>query len=155
MKVISVWQPFATLLVKGFKVFETRGWPAPVSVIGQRIGIASTKIIRPEQRAHFADTEFQNYYSRLGLPEKIEDLPLGYLLGTVMLDSVEPVTEEFLEDVSEEEQQYGWFSIGGYAWRVTHPKELAHPVMIRGAQGLFDWKGQLPDHEEEARSAPD
>lgn len=148
MKIISIWQPFAGLLVKGYKVFETRSWPAPAAVIGQTIGIASTKNLKPEQRAHFADPEFQNYYARLGLAETLEEMPLGYLLGTVKLDSIELVTEEFLDDVSDEEQQYGWFNLGGYAWRMVDPVEFEHPIIIRGKQGIFDWEGQIPNAKE-------
>jgi len=148
MKCISIWQPFACLLVKGYKIFETRGWAAPPTVIGQRIGIASTKNIKPEQRAHFASDDFQKFYSALGLPSVLDDMPRGYLLGSVMLDSVELITEEFLEDVSMEEQQYGWFNIGGYAWRMTNPIEYPHPIIIRGKQGIFDWHGTPPNEEE-------
>ncbi|WP_091444266.1 hypothetical protein [Ancylobacter rudongensis] len=154
MKVISIWQPFAELLVRRYKVFETRSWAPPRSCIGLRMGIASTKTLRPEQRAHFNDPEFQAHYSKLGLPERLEDLSHGYLLGTAVLDSYELITAEFLEDVSDEEQQYGWFNLGGYAWRMVDPIRLEHPVPIRGAQGIYEWKGQLPGHEHEERPAP-
>jgi hypothetical protein len=140
MKVISVWQPFASLLVKGHKIFETRGWAAPSSLLGKTIGIASTKTIVPGQRKHFADPAFREFYDRLQLPE-LNDLHMGYLLGTVMLDSVELMTEEFMEGISDEEKSYGWWSVGNYAWRVVNPFELPHPIPIRGAQGIFDWKG--------------
>lgn len=138
MKVISIWQPFATLIVTGHKTFETRTWLAPASVIGQRIGIASTKSIRPEQRAHTEDPEFQRFYEHTALP-RFEELPMGHLLGSAVLDSVELMTEEFLEEVSSEEQAYGWWDIGNYAWRLTAPQALARPIPIRGKQGLFEW----------------
>lgn len=151
MKTISIWQPFATLIVTGCKVFETRGWPAPTSVIGQRIGIASTKSILPAQRAHYEDPEFRRYYDPLGLGT-LEELPKGYLLGTALLDSVELMTPEFMEDVSREEKQYGWWDEGNYAWRLRRPRALQRPIPIRGKQGIFDWHGELPDEEE--REAP-
>jgi hypothetical protein len=140
MKCISIWNPFALLIVKGFKVFETRTWPAPASIIGQRIGIASTKNILPGQKAHVADETFKRYYETLCLPA-LEDLPMGYLLGSVVVDSVELMTEEFLDEVSDEEQAYGWWNVGGYAWRLTDPEELPYPIPIRGGQGIYDWKG--------------
>lgn len=155
MRAISVWQPFATLLVKGFKIFETRTWPAPQSVIGQRIGIASTKTIKPEQRAHFADEEFQRNYERLNLPADLAALPHGFMLGTVILDSVELMTEEFMDEVSNEEQSYGWWQEGFYAWRMTDPIAFEVPVPVRGSQGLYEWsdegvhpqQGQAPGEE--------
>lgn len=140
MKCISIWQPFASLIVKGCKVFETRTWAPPASLIGERIGIAATKNIVPGQRAHCADPEFQRYYEALGWPA-FDQLPRGVLLGTVLLDSFEVMTEEFMEDVSDEEKKYGWWQVGGYAWRLREPKELPYPIPIRGGQGFFDWRG--------------
>lgn len=153
MKVISIWQPFATLIVKGYKVFETRGWAAPVSLIGQHIGIASTKNIVPGQKAHCADENFIRYYENLGLPN-FDALPCGYLLGTACLDSVELMTEEFMDEVSDEEQAYGWWSPGNYAWRLTDPVEFHHPIPIRGAQGLYDWKGSFDAQKADKGAAP-
>jgi hypothetical protein len=140
MKVISIWQPYATLVVEGFKFFETRTWAPPKSVIGQRIGIASTKNVVPAQRAEFNSENFQFFYEDLGLPA-LEELPMGYLLGTVLLDSYEVITDDFLDDITAEEQAYGWYKLGGYAWRLKKPEKLAHPIPIRGAQGLYEWKG--------------
>lgn len=152
MKVISIWQPFASLIVKGCKVFETRSWAAPASIIGMNIGIASTKVITAGQRAHCADEDFKEFYDALGLPS-FEKLPLGYLLGTVRVDSVELMTPEFMDEVSNEEKAYGWWSEGYYAWRLTDPVEFTHPIPIKGAQGLYEWKGNLDGQETNAGKA--
>jgi activating signal cointegrator 1 len=152
MKTISIWNPFAMLLVRGFKVFETRTWKAPDSLIGQTLGIASTKSVLPAQRAHWADPAFQSFYANTGLPAPAE-LPQGFLLGTVTLDSVELMTEELMDDVSAEEQSYGWWQEGFYAWRVTHPRALTHPIPIRGRQGIYDWNGDLSNAQDEGHHA--
>lgn len=159
MKVISVWQPFSSLLVKGFKIFETRTWAPPASVIGTTIGIASTKNLISAQRQAFADENFQFFYRDLDMPA-FETLPMGYLLGTVTLDSYELVTEEFLDDITPEERAYGWFKLGGYAWRCTNAHELKHPIPIRGAQGFFDYRGfdhgtQNQDPEDRRQTRPE
>lgn len=140
MKVISIWQPWAALVVHGFKFFETRTWPAPKSVIGQTIGIAATKNITPDQRHAAADPDFERWFEASGLPP-LEELPRGYLLGTVTLDSVELVTEDFLDDITNEEKAFGWYHLGGYAWRLKHPRALAQPIPIQGKQGLYDYYG--------------
>lgn len=140
MKVISVWQPFASLTVHGMKIFETRTWPAPLSLIGERIGIAATKNITADQRAFFTDPAFVYHYGSTGLPA-LEELPCGMLLGSVIIDSCELVTEEFLEDLSDAEKAFGWFNIGGYAWRQRRPQMLEHPIPIQGKQGIYEWKG--------------
>ncbi len=141
MKVISIWNPYASLLAHGFKLNETRSFPAPRALIGQRIGIASTKVIKPEQRAAFKDPAFARYYFETNLPRDIEDLPNGYLLGTVLLHSCDVITEEDLEDVTEEEKLYGWWEAGRYAWRCRNHEPFEQPVPVRGAQGIWT----LPD----------
>lgn len=153
MKVFSVWQPFATLLVKGFKVYETRGWPAPKSVVGQRVGIAATKVIRPEQVAAFEDPVFQTFYQQTGLPS-LKELQHGYLLGTAILESVEVVTEEFVAEISPEEYAYGWYHQGGYAWAMRDPIELANPIPIRGQQGIYEWSGDLGNQNQKREENP-
>ncbi len=43
MKAISLWQPWASLLVLGLKRFETRSFPFPGAVRGQRVAIHASK----------------------------------------------------------------------------------------------------------------
>lgn len=151
MKVISIWQPFATLLARGFKVYETRSWPAPKSLIGQRIGIASTKVIKPEQRDAYNDPVFQVFYQENGLPD-LKDLHHGYLLGTAILERVELITEEFVEEISPEEYAYGWYHQGGYAWAMVEPQPLLNPIPIRGQQGIYEWNGCFGDQHEKSKT---
>jgi hypothetical protein len=150
MKVISIWNPWATLIVRKHKSIETRSWKAPKSLIGQRIGIASTKAIRPDQRLEVARPEFAKYYLETGLPVLVSgfaDLSKfdnGYLLGTVLLHSCDLITEEDMDDITEEEQSFGWFSPGRYAWRLREPVALKSPIQVRGSQGIWEW----PEDEE-------
>lgn len=39
MKALTIWQPWASLIIAGAKPFEFRDWPAPRWIIGQRIVI--------------------------------------------------------------------------------------------------------------------
>jgi len=45
MKAISLWQPWASLIACGAKVFETRHWAPPRELIGQPIAIHAAKKI--------------------------------------------------------------------------------------------------------------
>jgi hypothetical protein len=36
---LTVWQPWASLIIKDFKPYEFRGWPAPRSLVGRRLAI--------------------------------------------------------------------------------------------------------------------
>jgi hypothetical protein len=140
VKVKSIWQPYASLVVHGHKFFETSTWPAPSSLIGQTLGIASTKNLKPEQRAAFEDPEFSHYYEASGMPA-LEELPFGYLLGTVLVHSCELITEDLMEDVTAEELSYGWWVPGSYAWRLRYPKAFERPIPIVGKQGLYEFRG--------------
>ena len=140
MKVISIWQPYASLVVYRHKLIETRGWPAPKSLIKQRIAIASTKVIRPEQRDVMKDPGFRKFYDETGLPE-LDALPHGCILGTVTLNSCDPITEEDLEDITDEERTFGWWQPGRYAWRLRDPEPFDQPVPARGQQGIWEYNG--------------
>ena len=43
MKAITLWQPWASLVALQIKTIETRSWPAPKALIGQRIAIHASK----------------------------------------------------------------------------------------------------------------
>ncbi len=136
MRVISLWQPYAQLLVQGFKLNETRPYTCPPHIVGTRIGIASTKVIRPDQRELVKDQVFSIYYEATGLPP-LDNLLHGHLLGSVFVHSSDLITEEDLEDVTEEEQIFGDWRPGRYAWRCRDPEYLTEPVPVSGQQGIW------------------
>jgi hypothetical protein len=138
MKVLSIWNPYAILLVNGFKMNETRPFPCPPAIVGQRLYIASTKIITPAQRTLFADETFQSYYRQTGLPDKLEDMPNGFLIGSVLIHSSDRITDEDIEDTTEEELLYGEYTTERYAWRTRDPEVLDKPVPVRGQQGIWN-----------------
>jgi hypothetical protein len=137
MKVLSIWNPYAILLVGGFKLNETRPFPCPQAIVGQRLYIASTKVITPAQRTLFADESFQSYYRETGLPDKLEDMKNGFLIGSVLIHSSDPYDEE-IDDPTEEEMLYGDYRPGRYVWRTRDPEMLDEPVPVRGQQGIWN-----------------
>jgi hypothetical protein len=138
MKAISIWQPYASLIIHGHKVVETRGWAAPKSIIGQTIAIASTANIKREQRDAYNDEEFQYFYKDTGLPD-LENLPCGYALGTAMIVGCDLITESLVEDVSLEELSYGWWDYGRYAWHLSQARPFPEPIRCKGNQGIWEW----------------
>lgn len=155
MDVISVWQPWASLIVLNHKFIETRPWPAPKSIIGKRIGIASTVRIIPPQLSAYQHEDFQRFYRPLGLPP-IEELPMGKLLGTVFVHSCEMITERTLEEITDEEYSFGIYDRGRFAWHLRDPRAFEEPVPVRGKQGIWKYEG-LTEAEDpgvcEARTA--
>lgn len=139
MKAISVWQPYASLIVNGFKTVETRGYPAPKSILGQRIAIASTKNIVKAQRSAVAEESFVHHCLSTGLP-RLDDLPCGYVLGSVVVVSSRPIDEGFVSSLSDRERAFGWYGAGRHAWLLRDPLPLADPVLVKGAQGFWEWR---------------
>ena len=55
MKALTIWQPWATLIMAGAKPYEWRTWPAPKWIQGQRIVIhAGRCVARTEVRGVLA-----------------------------------------------------------------------------------------------------
>jgi hypothetical protein len=138
VKVISIWQPWASLIIHGHKLIETRGWPAPTSLIGQRIGIAATARLTSKQRVVSGSLSFRNHYIETGLLS-LEELPLGCLLGTVRLHSCHLIDKNELSKLTDKEQTFGWYEIGRYAWHLVEPRVLAKPTPVKGAQRLWEY----------------
>lgn len=60
MHVLTLWQPWATLIALSVKTIETRSWPAPKSIIGQRIAIhAAARIAGMERTQRWPIGEYE------------------------------------------------------------------------------------------------
>jgi activating signal cointegrator 1 len=127
MKALSIWQPWASLIMSGHKKIETRSWPAPHSIRGTRIAIASTRSIRDEQRQAVSEDSFRVHYAATGLPD-MGYLPMGLVLGIVIVDGCREIDPEFLEGLDEQEEAFGWYGPGRFAWFLRHPEPLDLPV---------------------------
>lgn len=152
MNAITIWQPWATLIMIGAKPYEFRSWPAPRAIRGQRIGIHAGA--RPVRKAEVADllhrlqgteawTTCLNRELALPLLERVHRspglLPLSSMLGTAVLG--EPVRSwqivaEFggaIND-SDRDDHCNW------AWPLSDIVALEPPVPARGAQGFWTWQ---------------
>ena len=139
MKALSLWQPWASLIVSGKKKIETRGWPAPSSIIGQRIAIASTKSVRREQREAMNDPTFARHFAASAI-DPFDHLPMGRVLGTVIVMSCRAIDQDLIGQLSEQELAFGWYGPGRYAWFLEEPEQFEIPVPARGGQGLWNWE---------------
>ena len=157
MKAISIWQPHASLWLSGRKRYETRSWPLPRSLIGQRIAVHASKSMEDlrDFAEYLADLRdgggdcdplvrvYLDTLATLGF-RTFGDLPRGALLGTLIVDAALPSAS--LEDPG----PFGNFAPGRYAWPGRDATLFSRPVPYRGQQGFFD----VPD-ELIARAAAD
>lgn len=154
MKILSLWQPWASLWVGGEKRIETRSWGTSYRGL---IAVHASKRWNMELHAVSACEPFRSALSRLGLAS----LPLGAILGYVRLvDCLNMAAVSQLVGVNAgyiniergvdqrltpKERAFGNYAPGRYAW-ITEPMTvLGTPLPYRGAQGLRD----LPADTEE------
>lgn len=161
MKALTIWQPWASLIMAGAKPYEFRGWRAPRSLIGQRIVIhASAKAIDrvyANELYHVllmretCDTIAQAaaetcliaepalpILGRAWMPYR-QKLPLAAGLGTAIVG--EPrigteIAEEFgvpRANDSDRDEHANW------GWPLTDIEVWDEPIPMKGLQGFWNW----------------
>ena len=156
---MTLWQPWASLVVAGVKRFETRSWATsyrgPLAIHAAKLSAHDlVKRIGDDAYCELADIVSQN-----DLPSsRIPNLPRGVVLGTVELvdchhilhwDGDGPSQRRFdrrardggpqLVDVPDAELALGDWSHWRYAWQLADPVAFTEPVPVRGSQGLWEW----------------
>ena len=132
IRALSLWQPWASLIVSGIKRFETRSWRSQYRGL---LAIHAAK--RPTD---FTATRDLADLIRQVKGHSPSELPRGTLVGFVEVVAYHP-THEIRERLSREELRAGNYADGRWAWELQHPRWLPSYVpykKYRGRQGL--WK---------------
>lgn len=141
---ISLWQPYATLLITGVKFHETRGWPYPRrGVLPEELVIHAAKKIEPTIPPGL-DALLIERYGKLWR----ETIPRGAILGTVQICAclrtedvygVNAVPWQNMTHAQRLDYVCGDFGPGRFAWKASgsNRRELKEPIPYRGKQGLF------------------
>jgi hypothetical protein len=141
MQVLSLRQPWATLVVLGIKQIETRSWrPAHRGTLAIH---ASTRF-PPHFRLCCERQPLRALLREAGYDDWT-DLALGAILGTVELTECIPV--EDLPELSELERFMGDYSPGRWAWLLSAARRLPEPIPCRGRLGVFDLAEQARPQE--------
>lgn len=146
MKALTIWQPWASLLIEGAKVHEFRNWQPPKSLIGQRIAIHAAKRIPlvSELRDLHLDIAYEaadGLYQDDALASKLllnffhrpERMPLSAVIGTAILGDLRPATDIFTSRGHDAPELW--------AWPLTETEKFRRPIPARGAQGFWNWEG--------------
>jgi len=116
MKALSIRQPWAWLIVNGYKDIENRTWSTDFR---GRIYVQAGKRIKsddfPEQRDYIRE-------SGLILPE---EPPLGAIVGEMTITDCVNISSS------------PWFC-GPYGFLLTSPVAYEHPITYRGQLGFFE-----------------
>ena len=145
MKAISLWQPWASLLVLGEKKIETRSWDTgyrgPLLIhaakrqnISELIALCADDIYDRALRRAFGIAPDDIIVNAL-----LEKMPFGCIIGKVDLEQTES-TETFKVSgmLSDQEIALGNYDDGRYGWELENPIKFDHPVAYKGSQGFFE-----------------
>ncbi len=147
MKILSLWQPWASLFVHGEKKIETRSWRVPRSIaMPFQMGVHAGKMWTEELEFNAQHEPFQSAMDRLGLRVTKFDysenpkpfMPFGALLGTVEIYGCVYTDELLRTGLAPMERDFGDYSTGRFGWLARNFQPFKEPVPMRGAQGLFD-----------------
>lgn len=139
---LSLLQPWASLVVLGKKKVETRSWQTayrgPLLIhasLGKRAALLA------------AEPPFQKYIPDFSL------LPFGAIIGSVTLAEVLRIDRldfppEQINRLTLEERAFGDYSPGRFAWMLETPVCFYQPIQIRGALQLWEYEGPLPELDE-------
>lgn len=147
MKVISLLQPWATLVVLGQKKIETRSW--------------NTKHRGPlliHASAGRDKAGWELYVDKLFATDfpRWDSLPFGAIIGHANLVDTVRFPDNQLEieglspkeggfwEYSDQETSYGNFAPGRYGWLLNNVVQFGQPIPAKGQLGLWEF----PDIEE-------
>lgn len=137
MKCLSVVQPWASLIVRGAKRFETRSWCTSHRGL---LAIHAARTFPEPARALCGEEPFRSILADMGVKSWF-DLPSAAVLGTVRLVDCVPAREEMR--FSALDLALGDFRRGRWAWKMTEPVALPQPLRLAGRLGVYD----IPDLE--------
>lgn len=154
MKALTIWQPWASLIIILAKPYEFRRWnfadkPHLAKLIGQRIvihaGARKPKISELEDiLARIEDGEsallpnaksFIEHQLRELRAKKTIAAPLAAALGTAVIGEPVNVVKLFADQVADSDR----LDQHMYAWPLTDVRQFPEPIPAAGAQGFWNW----------------
>lgn len=153
MKALTIWQPWASLIMAGAKPWEFRSWHAPQWLIGQRMVIhaAARKVDTNEvfRLVRLLDAGGRYAATTTLVADKAlpllrgflqgEPLPMAAGLGTAIVGQPRLGTDIARElgalgaNDSSRDDHANW------GWPMLKIEPFAEPFPMKGAQGLWNW----------------
>lgn len=134
MKVLSLTEPFATLIMEKKKIIETRSWKTDYRG-GLYIHASMTKIAKKD----LEDNELMSLV-------KNKEMNFGYIICRCILVDCIYMTEEFVEDMKKNNyQEYicGEYSVGRYAWILENITPLEQPIKAKGQLNIWNYYNEF------------
>ena len=125
MKVLTIKEPFATLIMNKIKHIETRSWKT--NYRGQIYIQASISKIKKE------------IYERKELVKLFENLDMHYgnIICKAYLKDCICMDEDFIKNINHQE-----YICGRYAW-ILDNIEIISPIKVKGKLGIWNYEGDI------------
>lgn len=150
MKGISLTQPWSSLVAMGEKKMETRSWkPSQETLYNlnstqppQAVAIHASKSF-PMDCKDISDEFWTSFFKDRSDAENFKpfilnwQLPLGAIIGTVQILGALP-TEKVIGTLSRQEEAFGDYSPGRFAWNLFDARMLKTPIPCKGALNLWN-----------------
>lgn len=151
VKAITIWQPYASLMIEQIKVWEFRSWALAGHLIGRTIALHAAA--RPVPVSLLIALERDLLAGELGVlrdgsvcraldllealrrGERV--LPLGAILGTVSFGPPVACDRQFGPAPAFDPHP------AAVAWAVRNPIQFERPIPAKGKQGFWNWTPAL------------
>lgn len=155
-KVLTLTQPWATLVAIGAKRIETRSWPT--SYRGPLLIHAAAGLGPGGRREMIARCRSEHFDTALEAAgywpvSAIDHLPYGAIVAAAELFDCNAAPGYLAAGwryddgrewrLTEQERAFGDYAPGRFAWLLDQVQPLATPIPAKGALGLWTWDGDL------------
>ena len=164
MKVLSILQPWASLVVHGHKRIETRSWNTKYR--GELLIHASAKALKYDNEKGINEMCFNGMCELDGFIQNYKELcPRGAIIGKVNLDAILKtenidVSEDVFQQsmlinsdkakvnsncatISFQEYVFGDYSDGRFGWILSDPVLFKEPIPCKGQLGIWNFDPYL------------
>lgn len=132
MKVITIKQPWATLLVKGIKLDETRSWSTTVR--------GDILIHAANSWDKAGNDLYWKVKTKYNLPDP-DDLPFGQIIGKIEIVDCLPVEKyKLTERFTPEQYELGDFRPNRFVWICKNHSELPAYIPAKGKLRFWDYE---------------
>jgi len=141
VKILTLTQPWATLVAIGAKTYETRNWSTsfrgPIGIHAAKglAGMDSHQFQRLCNTPPFWDVLQHTEYAAGMVLSQL--LPRGAIIAVCTLVDVVPTRAIPWGVLSQHELAFGDYSAGRFAWELRNVRRLSEPIPARGALGLW------------------
>ena len=126
MKVLTIREPFATLIKDKVKIYETRSWKT--NYRGE-IYIHAAKIRSKASNVNIASTYL-----------KSQENPEHIICKCLLKDCIY-MDEDFINEVKKNKEEYnsGHYEVGRFAWQLEVIEVLKEPIYAKGQLGIWNF----------------